>query len=588
MTEARIATFSGGTVGLDRDAAATVAQLQHPQQNSGPKAENLLRLHPEHPFGVTVIIGGTNVRFCLSVPDRADPVFESVRWTQLREELAPELKKAGRTFEESKDEVYRSIAQKFAAFVLTHSPEGAEHPPLQNLCAFNFSIAGIVEGEGFNAKVSTTNTAIPMAEEQVALEVLGAINADLSERGWPRVNVKNVSVMNDAAAGLMGEHLGGALRGFDNGLYLILGTGVGSFGLVKGKLSYQFAELGHRVTRNEMSEAYTYHDDDELAELMDDRNQFKAASTEEWYAENELAGPWAAVKFLKHVKNDEGLKKCFQFFAEQVSEKVGPTRSYDELKKIVDELADLGYRDVTKWAVSSPSDVIKGVNSILFCHDANRIANAVECDLSIKEIAGRGAKPTEKANDYIKKARELRLSAARVRKELEKLLPSDERYAELQAEAQASEQEAVRVTEKAKKSSDLGNAKFSKALTLAAYTEWQKYFKELARFLETAYDAMKVRDAAPQRIVIAGGIGELSATYAPQWKGRIMELFADFAPNIPNAEETVVFSTMSPEAREAYVTTAAVQEAFEEYKKKQVSLPNANGLLGSYSGETLH
>jgi hypothetical protein len=99
---------------------------------------------------------------------------------------------------------------------------------------------------------------------------------------------------------------------------------------------------------------------------------------------------------------------------------------------------------------------------------------------------------------------------------------------------------------------------------------------------------MKVRDAAPQRIVIAGGIGELSATYAPQWKGRIMELFADFAPNIPNAEETVVFSTMSPEAREAYVTTAAVQEAFEEYKKKQVSLPNANGLLGSYSGETLH
>jgi len=587
MTEARIATFSGGTVGLDRDAAATVAQLQHPQQNNAPQAENLLRLHPEHPFGVTVIIGGTNVRFCLSVPERSEPIFESVRWTQLREELAPTLELAGRTFEGSKDIVYRCIAEKFAAFVLKHSPEGAQCPPLQNLCAFNFSMAGIVEGEGFEAKVTTSNTAVPMAEERIAIELLGAINSDLTTRGWPRIEVQNVSVMNDAAACLMGERLGGALRGVDNGLYLILGTGVGSFGLVEGKLAYQFAELGHRVTRNERSAYYTYHDDDELAELMDDRNQFKALSTEESYAENELAGPWAAVKFLKNIKHED-VKQCYDVLVQKVTETLGSTRSPEEIKSLLDDMIDLGYRDVTKWALSTPSDVIKGVNAILFTHDAKEIARAVECDMDIKSLVKRGGEPEKQIKTYRENAHSFRACAARARKELARLSPSDENFSELESEIRRYDDEASRITAKAEKLTEWGDKKYAKALTLLAYTEWQKYFKELAKFLETTYDAMKVRHAAPQRIVIAGGIGELSSTYDAQWKARILELFEDFAPNIPNPEKTVVFSTMSPEAREAYVTTAAVQEAFEEYKKKKVSLPNANGLLGSYSGETLH
>ena len=585
MSETNLATSLGGSVGLNRDAAVSVAQLQSPTPTTSPQAETALRLHPEHPFGITVIIGGTNVRFCLSLPDRAVPIYESVRWTALREELAPELEKAGRTFEQSKDVVYRCIAQKFSEFVHKFSPEGAEFPPLQNLCAFNFSIAGIVEGEGRTAKVTTTNTAIPMAEEQVALEVLGAINADLSERGWPRVDVQNVSVMNDAAAGLMGERLGGALQGIDNGLYLILGTGVGSYGLVHGKLSYQFAELGHRVTRNETSDDYTYHDDSELAALIDDHNQFKAQSTDEWYAENELAGPWAAVKFLKHVKN--GLRSCYHLLAEKVTEKLAPTRTFDEVKTILDQLIDLDYRDVGKWAVSSPSDVIKGVNAILFNHDAKDIARSVECDMNIGAVAERGVDPIKKGTKYKTDAQKFRASAVRVKKELEELSPTDERFAELEDEAQRYEDEAARLSEKAEKFLHRGQSKVAKALTLAAYTEWQKYFKELAKFLETTYDAMKVRDAAPQRIVIAGGIGELCATYDPQWKNRIMELFEDFADNIPAPQQTVVFSTMSPEAREAYVTTAAVQEKFEEYKKKKVALPNMNG-FSTVGGDTIH
>jgi hypothetical protein len=568
MSETTVATSLGDRNGLSSVPLATVTELR--ALASTPQAETLLRLHPEHPFGVTVIIGGTNVRFCLSVPDRTEPIIESVRWTHLREELAPVLAKSGATFEQSKDVVYNCIAQKFSAFMQKHSPEGADVPPIQNLCAVNFSMAGIVEGEGFNAKVTTSNTALPMSEEQIALEVLGAINADLSERGWPQVKVDGVAVMNDAAAGLMGERLGGALQGIDNAMYIILGTGVGSYGLVNGKLSYQFAELGHRVTRNETSDDYTYHDDSELSTLIDEHNQFKAQSTEQWYAENELAGPWAAVKFLKHVKN--GLRSCYHLLASKVADQLTPQRTFEEVKSILDQLIDLDYRDVGKWAVSSPSDVIKGVNSILFNHDAREITRAIECDMNIAAVAERGVGPIQKGTKYKNEAMKFRGLAARVRKELETTPPTDDRYAELVEEVARYQEEANRLTAKAEKLLSRGDSKVSKALTLAAYTEWQKYFKELAKFLETSYDAMKVNEAAPQRIVLAGGIGELCSRYDNQWKNRINELFEDFADNIPPG--TVVFSTMSPEAREAYVTTAAVQQAFEQYKASR-SVPSA-------------
>jgi len=568
MSETTVATSLGDRNGLSSVPSSTVTELRAPA--SKPQAETALRLHPEHPFGVTVIIGGTNVRFCLSVPDRTEPIIESVRWTQLREELAPVLEKRGTAFEKSKDVVYNCIAQKFSEFVQRHSPESADAPPLQNLCAVNFSIAGIVEGEGFDAKVTTSNTALPMAEEQIAFEVLGAINADLSERGWPQIKVNDVAVMNDAAAGLMGERLGGALQGIDNALYIILGTGVGSYGLVNGKLSYQFAELGHRVTRNETSDDYTYHDDSELSTLIDEHNQFKAQSTEQWYAENELAGPWAAVKFLKHVKN--GLRSCYHLLAAKVADQLTPQRSFEEVKSILDQLIDLDYRDVGKWAVSSPSDVIKGVNSILFNHDAKEITRAVECDMNIAAVAERGVGPIQKGTKYKNESVKFKGLAAKVQKELEATSPTDERYGDLADELERYHEEANRLAAKSEKLLARGDNKVSKALTLAAYTEWQKYFKELAKFLETSYDAMKVTEVAPQRIVLAGGIGELCSRYDNQWKNRINELFEDFADNIPAG--TVVFSTMSPEAREAYVTTAAVQKAFEEYKASRTA-PNA-------------
>lgn len=560
MNETTFATSLGEKNGLSSVPGSPVTALRGPE--SRPETQSALRLNPEHPFGITVIIGGTNVRFCLSLPDRTEPVIESVRWTQLRDELEPGLKALGRTFEESKDTVYASIASRFSDFIAKYSPEGSDAPPLHKLCAFNFSIAGIVEGEGLHAKVTTSNTAIPMAEEEVAVRVLNAVNADLKGRGWAQIDVNNVAVMNDAAAGLMGERLGGALKGCDDALYVILGTGVGSYGLVDGALSYEFAELGHRVTRNESSDDYTYHDNSELAELLDEHNKFKAQSTEQWYAENELAGPWAAVKFLKHVKN--GLRSCYHLFAAKVADQLSPQRSYEEVKSILDQLIDLDYRDVAKWAVSSPSDVIKGVNGLLFNHNADEIANALECDMNVNAVAERGVHPIQEGNRYKAKAQRMLATVEACKKQAEALAPTDEKYIELQDEIKRCSYEAERLTEKAETLLARGDNKISKALTLAAWTEWQKYFKELARFLDTSYEAMRIRDCAPEKIVLAGGIGELCSRYDPKWKRRINELFEDFADSIPPG--TIVFSTMSPEAREAFVTTNMVQQAFDEYK----------------------
>ena len=582
-SETTVATYSGDRNGLSEVAAApALTELAAPQQPAN--TEQVLRLHPEHPFGVTVIIGGTNVRFCLSVPDRTEPIIDSIRWTQLRDELAPELEKAGKTFEKAHERVYAYIAEKFADFVLKHSPEGAKAPPFQNLCAFNFSIAGIVSGEGMSAKVSTSNTGIPMAEELIATRVLGAVNSELAKRNWAQVKCENVSVMNDAAAGLMGERLGGALQGVDDGLYIILGTGVGSYGLVNGKLASEFAELGHRVTRSEATENYRYYNDSELSEILDEHNQFKPQSTEQWYAENELAGPWAAVKFIKHAKN---IGPLYRHLVDQVAKSLATQRSPKEVAKILSELADLKYADVSKWAVSSPSDVIKAVASILFDHNAKDIAQALECDMNITLVAERGAKLRSVLKTDITRLNNSIAKLERDREALEKdlvgLPDGDEQRQEIFHEITRHRNEVQRLTEKLDRHNARADRKLSKALTLSAYTQWQTYFKELSKFVSTSYEAMQCCDVVPQRIVIAGGIGELCSRYDSIWKERIYEIFDDFAEGVPAG--TIAFSTMSPEAREAFITTSAVQAAFEEHKKKVAA---ARALTAGLNGAVVH
>jgi hypothetical protein len=69
---------------------------------------------------------------------------------------------------------------------------------------------------------------------------------------------------------------------------------------------------------------------------------------------------------------------------------------------------------------------------------------------------------------------------------------------------------------------------------------------------------MSTNGAPPERIVVGGGIGEVCAAYPPFLRNLALKIIHRHG-KLP--AETVVFSMMSPEARESAVTSRAVDEA---------------------------
>lgn len=644
MTEARIATFSGGTAGLIDQAVTTTAEPR--ALNSPARAETALSLNPEHPFGITFIIGGTNVRFCVSHPGSDKPSIQAWKWQELQNELQETLNKTGSSFGQSKELVFSSIAGKFVDFLDSHFaglPGGA---PLEKLCAFNFSVAGIVTGEGNNAEVSTSNTGVIMKEERIAVSMLDAINKELAarksrdvsgSRKHDSIQTNNVAVMNDAAAGLMGEKIGGGLQGVTNGLFVIVGTGVGSFGLVDGKLDPRFAELGHIMVRAEKTEEYELVTNSSIGSVLAAEGGFKALSTDAPYAENELAGPWAASKFAKRIRENYRVlfpllqPEVYRILAEKAIREGKQPRPEDEVKADLVRIIDLNYGEMEKWAVSAPSDVLAALNQLLFSHNATEIAGAVECG-GVTGIIQRAdtakdkeesnleeaAKHREEANQHLEMARayEERAKGAVLESPMQYQMMIDQDT--WQKQADRSNELANKYEVRHAKYAALHKENLAKAFTHARWLEFQAYTKELAKFLKASYKAMDKRGCAPEKIVVAGGIGELlnRLTTIPTvqtaerqeanksgdqshhltedsdaqiraaedllskklLKEKIDWLFLSNAVDIPPG--VIQFSSMSPEAREAAVTTQQVKVAFESYIEK-LGRPNLDSFESS-------
>ncbi len=526
-----------GTVSVDRSDLGgdrvvfpdlhrnTAAEGANPSPPTTPTHESQVvpepvRLTRETPFGITAIVGGTNVRFCLSVPHNREPIVYSVSWKDLETELGPGLKAQELKFEDSKELVLSEIAKRFAEFVKKQFPEDGSPPPFHNICAFDLSVAGIVTGEGSEAAVTTTNTGINLKGEALALSLLAAINCELSDRKWPNIPHGSTAVLNDAAAGALGEYYAGALRDFANGLFVIIGTGVGSMALVEGRPHPKFSELGHSLIVNfeKFKKRFSLHDGAQISELLDSTGNFKELELGKSYIENHLAGPWFAINFVRKLTSDQ-LAPVLKVFAEKLEKKLTSaekTKIAEQTKAHLEEelspedllhkaLFFLGDRQVSsrpRWAMDSSSALITAINKYILVPDPVQAWQVTPC--------------TGKSEEW------------------------------------------------------LSSAKPEHVLNYLAWIEhWKMYFKEVGEALGAVYRQMKKDGVAPGKIVLGGGIAEACQKYLPEdVKAHALELIHDHGHKTGHLpKDTVVFSTMSPEARESAITLRQVNQIYEYWLK---------------------
>lgn len=523
MTTNLPATSSGTGKGFETHVAANDDKLQHPQ------GENKILLKREDPFGVTAIIGGTNVRFCISYPDSPEPLSKSFKWEELKAELAPLLKETGTDFGDAHRFAMPLIAKKCMDFIADHYA-GEEPPPFDKMTAFNFSVAGVVQGQGIDAQVSTTNTGLKFSNESIALSMLTALQTEAIFREWPKIPVDNVAVINDAAAGVYGEVIAGGLQGVQHGLFVILGTGVGSMGWSNGKLNHDFNELGHRIIFNSADNRSTFLEGDRLKELITKDGSFTDRGSKQRYAENQLAGPWLAIRFAKGQQEkatmDELAEQVFKVWKEKFERE--SKNPWVEIAKLIadvckdkeDKLPDVN--ELAKAIEKNPEMII---DAILIKLD--RLANLSSMTRT-RWAANSDSAVIDAVNRFILKPN------------LVEFFKSDPEKIDLEAAKQTNPKKALRI--------------------LGAL-EWKAYFDALGEFLGKAYAAMKAQGTAPEKIILGGGIGEACNKYAPDLRQIALERIHEAAQLEPGVIE---FSTISAEMRETAITQRSVSDAVAE------------------------
>jgi hypothetical protein len=466
-----------------------------------PTKKPALSMHS--PFGLTVIVGGTNVRFSLSIPDTTDPIITSVTWRELKEYLTEELDKKGLAFENAKEVVFPEIGRRLVEFVAENSPPDCT-PPFHNICAFNFSVAGGVEGAGLDSTVTTSNTGISLKREALARGIIGAINDELRGRDWPPMRNDAVYVLNDAIAGAFGECSLGALQGVEVGVFVIIGTGIGGITLKQGQPYLPFSEFGYTIISSALDGArkYIVTDGSKLLEQLDENGNFPDPPKGQSYIQNYLAGPWFAINFVRQYNRKAGEPepdwRMLQALASKISSEL-PGYTKEDLTNQLLELSELDWRKRQSWAVSSSSLIIRAINSFLLLPDGEAVLDALPCTGGTEEW---------------------------------------------------------RVKEKAEL-----------VLTYDAYRYWKGYFKDIGTALGALSREMTSKGMSPGRIVLGGGISEAcERKLAPRMKERALTLIHHHArlkagtvvlsTMSPEARESALATQLVQEANEAHKARA--------------------------------
>jgi hypothetical protein len=478
----------------------------------GPKRDpQSLILSREQPFGVTIIIGGTNVRFCLSHVGDTEPITSAVKWQELNEDLAPSLARSGIQFEHAKDVVIATIARKFVDYVQSRFDPLQGPPPFDQISAVVFSVAGRVEGEDADALITTTNTGINLTKEPIARTMMDAINEEIRLRNrefaapdrapWATVDTRVIKVLNDADAGLRGEMILGGLQDCDNGGFVIVGTGLGGMVVIDGQPSSLYSEFGHLVVQetSQPKPRYRLLDKDEFDQCVSEAGSYKAPKANQKYFETVVAGPWLAVRFLRDLSK-EGFEPLLYALAQVCSKSLKEDREVrrkhpnlepEDLVSQFTALAELPSTERHRWAINLPSHLIRAVNQFLLTPSPEGLFRAFMCEQRFEEPP----------------------------------------FVDPMA-----------------------------ALVVKGVRAWKQYFKDLGAGLGVIYRDMKQKGVAPKKLIIGGGIGEACARYDDFLREDALRLIKTFG-KFP--KDVVEFSRMSPEAREgalAYILNRAAHD----------------------------
>ncbi len=476
-----------------------------------------LILSREEPFGVTIIIGGTNVRFCLSHVRDSEPITSAVKWQELNEQLAPGLESRGIKFEHAKDVVIAEIARQFVDYVESQFDPLEGPPPFDQISAAVFSVAGRVEGEDADALITTTNTGINLTKEPIARTMLAAINEEirfrnkeLAERGdpqWSTVDTSVVKVLNDADAGLRGEMILGGLQNCETGGFVIVGTGLGGMVLINGQPSYLYCEFGHLVVQETAQNKTRYRllTKLEFDQCLTEEGSYKAPKGNQKYFETIVAGPWLAIRFLRELSK-EGSEPLLLALAQVCSKTLKqdeelcrkhPNLEPEDLVAQFTSLAELPSTERHRWAINLPSHLVRAVNQFILCPTPEGLWTALACEPRFEEAP------------FVNPMAALVFKGARA---------------------------------------------------------WKAYFKDLGAGLGVIYRDMKQKGIAPQKLIIGGGIGEACARYNDFMREDALRLIRTFG-KFP--KDVVEFSRVSPEAREgalAYLLNRAAYDRLPEKK----------------------
>lgn len=251
----------------------------------------------EAPMGVTMIVGGTNVRFVCTDGFCFHPVSFSLSWT----ELAEKMNLSNSELFDKTDEALNFLAGWF----IDQLQE--KNIPLNSIDIFGLSVAGLVEGESEAAKVSTVNTGVKIHKRPL----LNQFVSKVKEFSPADFDPHSYQVRNDAVAGILGEtlHPGGCAYKAKNAVFVIIGTGIGGAGITNGSIDSDIREFGHTFFyRERMSGKSTlsYHSFDDLQEMgLVNDGKYEKPSDDREYIETYIGGPQLAIRFAKHFGDEQ-------------------------------------------------------------------------------------------------------------------------------------------------------------------------------------------------------------------------------------------------------------------------------------------
>lgn len=500
-----------------------------------PTTERSPFISREDPFGLTIIVGGTNVRICISTPDELQPRKSGIKWQEMEINMRDSLESNGIKFQQSHTLMYPYIAKMCLDHIIEQFDPALGPAPLDRIKAVCFSVAGLVSGKNLNARVTTSNTGVEFVDEPIADRMLRALQEEITRRNQipsrggklPALNVheKNVRVLNDARAGLVGEiYYGKDLYGDltdKNVASPIVGTGLGGdtiipaqekledgtedlniveraralSGVTDKKHRLTLNEFGHRVQKNLEKDKFICYANGELAQFIGPDGKFKTLDPHLQYAENLFAGPWLAINFVRTLGDDSlksALAKRVQHLFKTKKDKEDPVKSakeaYANALSALHNLGAMDWENRTNWGVRSNASLVLAINKIIL--NPKNLDERIQLD----------------------------------RKAISNTMTPDDRLME------------------------------------KAYRQFLQYFHDLGFVWEAIYHTAKEHGHPLDKIIMAGGIGEECNKFPERARNFALDLMTS-GRRIPAG--TIDFSRLSAEARECALTRKLVIEAKE-------------------------